>query len=233
MAKVKGSGTRADAVTAAIRADILGGRLTPGQRLTFPELGARHGVSVGVLREALARLVEHGIVKTVSNLGFSVIPLSARDLAELTLVRTLTEPQFLRQSVRDGSVRWESDVVAAHHLLERTPYSEESGAPFSEAWSEAHTAFHMALISGCSNVYMHDGTTRLRDVTAIYRRWSPSGPTEDALERTADEHRGLVDAALARDADRAERLLREHIQRAADDIIIAPQFDEEYTAARG
>lgn len=232
MTKVKGSGTRADVVTAAIRADILGGRLAPGQRLTFPELGARHEVSVGVLREALARLVEQGIVRTASNLGFSVIALSSRDLAELTLVRTLTEPAFLHRSILDGSVRWESDVVAAHHLLERTPYIDESGTAFGEAWNEAHSAFHLALIGGCSNLYMSEGTTRLRDVTAIYRRWSPSAPTEATLARTTVEHRALTEAALAREADRARALLREHIQHAADEIDIAPRFLEERVAGR-
>lgn len=233
MARTKGAGTRADIVSAAIRDDILGGRVAPGQRLTFPELSAKYAVSVGVLREALARLVEQGIVRTVSNLGFSVIALSERDLAELTLVRTLVEPRFLRQSVLDGSVRWESDVVAVHHLLERTSYFEEDGTPFSEAWNAAHTAFHIALISGCANVYMYEGTTRLRDVTAIYRRWSPESPADEALRRMTAEHKALVEAALARNADLAEQLLREHIQHAADEIVIAARFIEEESAAHG
>ncbi|WP_327145433.1 GntR family transcriptional regulator [Nocardia sp. NBC_01327] len=234
MAKAKSAGSRADMVTAAIRADILDGHLAPGQRLTFPELGARHGVSVGVLREALARLVEQGIVKTVSNLGFSVIPLSARDFAELTQVRTLIEPQFFRQSVLAGSMRWESEVVAAHHLLQRTPYFAEDGSSFSPAWNTVHTDFHMTLLSGCTNVYMHDGTARLRDVSALYRRWSPlRSPVDEVLERGALEHRALVDAALAHDADRAEQLLREHIQRAADEMVIVTESGEQRSAAHG
>ncbi|MFF2554182.1 GntR family transcriptional regulator [Nocardia sp. NPDC058058] len=234
MSKVKGAGSRADTVTAAIRADILAGRLTPGQRLTFPELGAAHAVSVGVLREALARLVEQGIVTTVSNQGFSVIALSARDFAELTQVRTLIEPQFIRVSVLAGSTRWESEVVAAHHVLQRTPYFAEDGTAFSPAWNTAHTDFHMTLLAGCSNVYMHDGTARLRDVSALYRRWSPiRSPADEALARITAEHRDLMDAALAHDADRAETLLREHIQRAADEIVIARELPAPSATAHG
>lgn len=66
--------TRTDDVHARLRADILSGRLLPGQRLKFPDLAARYEASVGVIREALIRLAERGLVRSEAHLGFQVAP---------------------------------------------------------------------------------------------------------------------------------------------------------------
>ena len=46
--------TRAERIYVSLRADILTGRLLPGQRLPFADLSVRYETSVGVLREALS-----------------------------------------------------------------------------------------------------------------------------------------------------------------------------------
>ena len=48
-------------VYARLRSDILAGRLPPGSRLPFAELGARYESSMSAIREGLQRLVEQGI----------------------------------------------------------------------------------------------------------------------------------------------------------------------------
>jgi DNA-binding GntR family transcriptional regulator len=65
--------TRADAVHARLRADVLSGRLRPGQRLQFAELGRRYAASIGVLREVLMRLTEQGLVSAEPQIGFRVV----------------------------------------------------------------------------------------------------------------------------------------------------------------
>src|SRR5580704_10239777 len=79
--------TRVDDLHMTLRADILAGRLPPGRRLKFPELCALHGVSVGVVREALTRLAEQGLVRSEAHQGFEVVALSLEDLVELTAAR--------------------------------------------------------------------------------------------------------------------------------------------------
>lgn len=211
----KPAGSRADVVTAGIRGDILAGRLEPGRRLTFPELCASYSVSVGVLREALVRLVDRGIVKAESNLGFRVMSLSEPDLVGLTVVRAHIEPSFVREAVEIGSRRWEADVVAAHHLLEGTPVMDADR--LNEDLVRAHADFHLALVSGCGNQRMMDIVSRLRDEADLYLRWYlDADQIGRRRERIAREDRELLDAVLARDADRAETLLREHIQHTTD-----------------
>jgi DNA-binding GntR family transcriptional regulator len=215
MTKSPRQGSRADAVTASLRADILAGRLEPGRRLTFPELCSTYSVSVGVLRESLVRLTDHGIVRAESNLGFSVMSLSDGDLVGLSTTRSLIEPGFVRDAVDAGSMQWEAQLVAAHHLLERTPMSGDRGV--NEAWVTAHAEFHLAIVAGASNRRMIEITRRLREEADLYRRWylDPNAIDEHS-ELAAHEHRELLTAALARDAVVAEHSMRQQIERATE-----------------
>jgi DNA-binding GntR family transcriptional regulator len=213
MAKTKRNGSRAVAISQSLRRDILAGRLEPGRRLTFPELCAAYSVSVGVLREALVRLTEHGIVRAESNLGFSVMPLSEEDLVGLTAVRVQVEPSFVRAAVDTGSMLWEGELVSAHHLMERTPISKDG--ELNDDWVMAHAEFHAVLVSGAENRRMLEMTRRLREEADLYRRWYMSGAqVQEHGKRIAREHRELVDAALARDSVLTETLVRVQIERA-------------------
>jgi DNA-binding GntR family transcriptional regulator len=198
--------TRAAAVTAQMREDILDGRLRPGERLMFPELSRRYEASVGVTREALAALAAQGLVRAQAHQGYVVSPLSRENLSELTAARLMIEPPILRQALVDGDLEWESRVVAAHHRLARTPRGD--GGYTTSEWASAHAAFHAALFSGCGNSRLRQLARSLGEEASLYRRWSAP------LERDRDvaaEHAGLLEAALARDGDLAAERLCAHI----------------------
>ncbi|MDT8913093.1 GntR family transcriptional regulator [Amycolatopsis sp. PS_44_ISF1] len=214
-----GGETRTDGIHQALRADILAGRLVPGARLKFPDLAARYQVSVGATREALTRLVAEGLVVTRPHLGFQVRPLSHQDLAELTQARVEIESLVLRRSVQEGDVHWEAGAVAAHHLLERTPYRDpRDPGHLSEQWSRAHAAFHHALLTGCGNRRLLETAQSLRQEAELYLQWSVSLGNEPTRDVPA-EHRAILDAVLARDAGRAQELLRDHIAHTAQLLI--------------
>jgi len=213
--------TRADDVHDRLRTDILSGRLLPGRRLKFPDLAASYGASVGVIREALIRLAERGLVRSEAHLGFQVAPLSDAGHAELCDARQQIETLVLRRAITDGDLAWESRLVAAHHRLERTPRTDPAapGHPTPD-WLLAHAAFHHALLDGCANRRLLAMANALREEAELYRRWShadadadvapatrtgtfPGSDTGSATATPADEHRELLDAALGRDADRA------------------------------
>src|SRR5689334_11074540 len=104
--------TRADVVLGLIRAEILNGRLAPGSRLGFVDLGERYKVSTGVLREVLPRLVERGLATSEAQRGFRVIDVSVERLTQLTDARVAIETLVTRQAVAHGDITWETDVVA-------------------------------------------------------------------------------------------------------------------------
>lgn len=213
------SSTRTDDLYQRIRADILGGRLHPGQRLKFSELHARYEGSVGAAREALTRLVSEGLVKVQSHQGYTVTPLSHEDLADLTQARIEIESLALRLSVASGDLDWESAVVAAHHRLARAPFfsTTDRDRP-SDEWTAAHARFHLALIAGCPNRRLLRAAQSLREEAELYRQWSVAFGQEPDRD-LAGEHQRLCDAAVARDADRAVDLLRDHIAHTAQLLI--------------
>ncbi|MFI6170768.1 GntR family transcriptional regulator [Nocardia sp. NPDC051052] len=218
MAKSDGT-TRTDGIHQAVRADILGGRLVPGERLKFPDLAERYQVSVGATREVLTRLVAEGLVVGKPHQGYQVRPLSHQDLAELTQARAEIESLVLRLSVSAGDMRWEADAVAAHHLLARTTYLDPADPDrLTDEWSQAHAAFHHALLAGCPNQRLLGTAQSLRQEAELYRQWSVSLGNEPDRD-VAAEHRALLDAVLARDADHAQDLLRDHIAHTAQLLI--------------
>ncbi|MFG1667750.1 GntR family transcriptional regulator [Streptomyces sp. Y7] len=224
-----GAPTRAEKVYAELRGDILNGRLDPGERLPFAQLGERYRVSTGVLREVLPRLVEQGLVTSERQFGFRVMTVSEDDLRHLTEVRITIESQALRQSVEQGDLAWQSRLVAIHHTLAATPTADPSGA-INEDWLRAHAEFHATLNEACPNARLRGLADSLRAVSEVYRCWSCAA-TDSAGRDVAGEHRRILDAALASDADRAVAELTAHIQRTTDALLAsrgATAPDEEH-----
>jgi len=203
--------TRQEKAFNALRADILAGRLSPGQKLPFAELCANYAVSVGVIRESLSRLAEQGLVQVEPQLGFRVTSISEADLVHLTEARREIETLTLKHAFAEGGVAWESEVLAAHHRLGRCPQRDaEDPDRLNDDWVEAHAVFHQTLLDGCENPRLKAIALQLRDAAELYRRWSvPLGhhPERDI----AGEHQALVDAVTSGDVDGAIRVLDRHI----------------------
>jgi DNA-binding GntR family transcriptional regulator len=210
--------TRTDGIHALLRADILAGRRPPGDRLKFSELCAQYDVSVGVIRESLTRLEEQGLVHSEAHQGFEVVRLSMKDLRNLTDARIELEGLVLRRAVVEGDLAWESGIVSAHHVLERTPERADDDPQVSEDWAGVHAAFHRSLLEGCNNDRLRSVAYSLRDAAELYRRWSAQVNAQPARELAA-EHRALVEACLARDVDQAAAHLAAHIQRTSEVLI--------------
>jgi DNA-binding GntR family transcriptional regulator len=209
--------TRTEQVYDILRGELLNGDLHPGQKLKLVELTERFGVSQSVIREALTRLTEQGLLVAEPQRGFRVRDLSVEDIAELTETRIQVESVALRLAVERGDLTWETGILAGHHRLERTPVTRDDGT-VNEDWAVQHRDFHQALLTGCGNRRLESVANSLRDSAELYRRWYWV-LTDDHQRDLAHEHRQLKELALARDADRAIAVLTEHIDRAPSLLI--------------
>ncbi len=213
MAKRAGGETLSMDVYEQLRAAILNGRLAPDERLKPGELSQRFGVSLGVVREALSLLGAHELIRIDRNRAFHVTQLSLDALEELTFIRKLNEGAALRLSIERGGVTWESEILAAHHRMAREPmYQLDLPTARNEEWAVAHLAFHDKLIECCGNPRLLGICRRLSEAAELYRAWSGPG-TREIKRDVAGEHKALLDAALAHDADRAVALFEAHIDR--------------------
>ncbi len=208
--RTAGGESLAAGVYAQLRIDILDRRLAPGQRLKPAELGKRFGVNVNVMREALTLLAAQNLIRIERNHGFHVTTLSREVLDDLTAARTINEGAALRLAVERGGVSWESEIVAAHHRMASQPmYRADDPATRSNDWAAAHITFHNTLIEAGDNRVLLDICGRLSDAAQLYRAW-PGGRGQTRRE-VAAEHKALLNAALAHEADQAVALLEAHI----------------------
>jgi DNA-binding GntR family transcriptional regulator len=208
-------GGNARSLTAAVfdrlRDDILSCQLLPGDRLNIADLSQTLQVSPGAIREALSRLTSESLIVAEPQRGFTVTPISPADLVDLTRTRCQIEAQCLRRAIEVGDVAWETSVVAIHHTLSRTqPYALNDKKIVSEDWARAHKEFHEALVSACDSIWLLRMRRMLYLHSERYRRLS--GPLNRQERKIDREHAEILEATLARDADRACRLLIRHIE---------------------
>jgi DNA-binding GntR family transcriptional regulator len=162
-------------------------------------------------------LAERGLVVATPQRRFRVREFSVEDIASLTESRVQIESVVLRLAIERGDVRWETKIVAAHHLLERTPIVDENGN-YREEWGVRHRDFHRALTAGCNNARLQEVVLGLRAGAELYRRWWWALAT-DRRRDLAAEHRQLMELTLARNSDAAIEALAYHIKRAPDQLI--------------
>ena len=213
--------TQTDRVFSDLKADILACRLRPSQKIKINEITKLNGVSPGAAREALSRLVSEGMVEAKPQRGFTVAPISRHELNDLTETRILLETQCLRQSIENGSIEWEADIVSAHHRLSLIPERLDTVEPqLNPDWSAAHTIFHTALVSACGNACLIELRDLLYARSERYRYWSVSLSAGTRTSRDAGaEHRVLMQAALDRDIDAACTNIAKHFQRTTSELI--------------
>src|ERR1043166_6419611 len=145
----------ADAAYSRLRADILGGELLPGMRLTLDALRDRYDVSVNTLRETLSRLAADGLVEAEGQRGFTVVPATLADLIDITETRRLLECHAAKLSVERVDLEWESRLVAAYHKLSKAEeLVAKEGGKHADQLERYNREFHIALISGCNSRWL-------------------------------------------------------------------------------
>lgn len=219
------SGSQIEEAYRLLRQEILDGVLAPGEKLRIEFLRATYGFGASGIREALSRLLSDGLVEAEAQRGFWVSQISRQDLWDITQSRKILEVEALRQSIGHGDMEWETRVVAARYMLDRLERTLTEKSPdIVRTWEDANRQFHMALISGCPirrllrfTEQLYDQSLRYRHRTALRRSFPRTGLSKD--------HEDLVEATLARDAERACALLSAHIEgiaRVAEKAIFGP-----------
>jgi DNA-binding GntR family transcriptional regulator len=208
--------TVTEATYARIRSDILLGMLRPGDKLKLDVLKTRYDVGVNTLRETLSRLVSDGLVANEGQRGFSVVPVSIADLKDITEMRRFLECHAVRLSLARADLEWESRVVAAYHKLSKIEDVVDGDTERHGHLLEAYNReFHSALISACESRWLVNMHALMYDQSLRYRMLAFK-VRAFPREQSRSEHRQILEAALARDADRLVELLSAHVLKGGD-----------------
>ena len=209
--------TRTTQLLPLLRAEIISGRLAPGERLVLSTLAESFDAGQTPLREALLRMASEGLVVLEDQRGFTVAPVSREELIDLTSARAELDALALRWSIEHGDDHWEAALLGAFHRLQKSSKTAPESRSIESEWQERHTAFHAALVAACPNkvilqfrASLYERAERYRHLSVRYLRT----PRDDV-----GEHEAMMKAALERDTALAERLVKTHIQRTSEVLL--------------
>lgn len=214
----EGPRSQTSVVYEVVRSAILSGQLEPERKLKIQELAGELEVSVGAVREALSRLIPERLVVSREQRGFFVAPLSLTDLVDLTELRCEIEGIALRRSVELGDVEWEAGILAAEHRLKRG-HDKLDDKEAKRLWTRNHAAFHTALISACGSSRLLELHAQLYEQSERYRGLLTFH--FPGTRKVDDEHRKIVEFALARDSDRLVEAMVDHLRATTTQIVQA------------
>jgi len=203
---------------------ILSGELPPGEKLTEVALAARLGVSRGPLREAFRMLEEAGLVRTEKNRGVFVRDLPVEEAIEIFDLRA-TMDELVGRRLAAGIAP--AALKEIRGLVDQMEHAVKA--------KDAHT-YHLL------NLRFHDRLVELagnRKLTAIYRKLIKELSLFRRLDLadgwlmpiSAGEHRQIVKAIAAGDAEAAGRAMFEHVMQSKERTIRNQQRPAAATAA--
>lgn len=200
----------------AIKAMIVTGQLTPGQRLTELELVEQLQVSRTPVREALNRLERDGLVIERPRTGFAVVAFDETMLRNVFDIRAELDGYATRLAIARitaeevGQLR---GLVAECENLAQTDPSPGGRLDEMQTGIEIHRS--IARFSG--NPMLADMINGLLEKCQVYV-WMELTHLNDWKE-ARDEHHAIVEAIAAGDTETACRETRRHIQQSRDGIL--------------
>ncbi|MBJ7518298.1 MAG: GntR family transcriptional regulator [Solirubrobacteraceae bacterium] len=205
-----------------MRRMILTGELPPGAELSQTELGEILELGRTPLREVLRLLHEEGLVIATPNRRVRIAELSAADVEDLYVVRLSLELVAIRETVAS---RTEPDIAAMEGLLTQIDYYASVG-DVAEA-DHPHAEFHARLVAG-AGPRARATIARLADHASRYR-YANVVLAPDSWEQRRAEHRAVLDAVKARDADAAVTALAGHYLASVGHVMagVDPSYDPE------
>lgn len=202
----------AEAVHAALREEIITGRLPPGERLLEHELAQSLGVSRTPVREALRLLLGEQLVERRATSGLQVTPLYARDIHNIYELRARLEGLLARDACSRLS---DAGLLALRERIDQMSLLRDHEKEVIRVGRE----FHAIIERAADNRWCLHLLQQIRGHVDRYRALSTSSPGRSA--DAISEHSAIYGALAAGDEDASESVMREHVYRGADSALRA------------
>ena len=192
-----------------IRDRIAALELAPGEAINEQALAEDLGMGLVPVREALKLLAHENLVVITPRHGLYVAGVNVPDLEQLSEMRLALEGLAARLAAQRATP---DDIVVLEALRqEQASAASAAGGPADDRRHlfDVDHRFHQAIAQAAHNKYLAEGLERLFGLSQ--RLWSLALPRLGFLSSAVESHLDLVEAIKARDADRAEELMRAHV----------------------
>jgi DNA-binding GntR family transcriptional regulator len=195
---------------------IIEGTLVPESRVVETRFAEALGISRTPVREAMHKLEREGLLRQDPKGGFYVVGLTHADIEEAFGIRSVLESY----AARLATIRHqEGELVPLEKKL--AEYQDCLGQGRLEELPRINTDFHELLYGLSRSPKL---VKMINDIRAQIFRFRQVILRIDAMARISHkDHRLMMDAIRAREADRVEQLVKEHILRGQD--IVLREFD--------
>ncbi len=184
---------------------IISGRLSPGDRLMYDELGKQLGVSQTPLKEAFLRLEREGIVVILPRRGTFVRKLTRQDIIEFYQLREVLEGLSARLACEKAT---EQDVQELRNQCEILKAGIETED--AKVCLTADIEFHEKVVAIAGNSHL-DNIMHTHVLTNLF---AVTGRGEVYVEngrKALKQHQRVIDAIEIKDCNSAESAMREQI----------------------
>lgn len=183
---------------------VMSGEIAPGSRLNEAALASQLGVSRGPVREAISVLSGMGFLTAVANRGVYVRQLSVKEMLDLYDLRAAV---FGMAALRAAELLTRERRLRLEEFLVRM--SDAADEENSESYYELNLEFHSAILDCCNNPRAKRAYESFADELHGFRQSYFGYPVN--MRRSNQEHRSIVEAILAGDAEAARRAAENHV----------------------
>ena len=203
--------TLTERVYTTIKEAILDLKLQPGSPLVEDELARQLGTSKTPVRDALFTLERDGLVTKIPYKGTYVSEISLRDATEIFELRAVLEGLAARLATDTFGP---AEFAEAERLLNTADQARARGD--REAASQLGAQFHWLILQQAENRRLKPILAKLEEQLRRLRRLSDL--RQGRLEKSAREHRAILDCLRARDPFATEAAMRNHLQSVVVDF---------------
>lgn len=206
----RGKANRHDtsSVVEIIRQKIVSGDFD-GDVVREEALAADLGLSRTPVREAIQTLIGQGLLLKEHSKSARVFRPSLADLEDIYTIRMPLEGLAARGAAESGPPELADEL---DDLLSDLAKSEPG-----LAYSLCHEAFHVHLIETGKSARLASIIRTLRAQSEPYVRFALQA-SPDFVENATRQHRHIVEAVRARDADLVEKLVSDHLRESMERI---------------
>jgi DNA-binding GntR family transcriptional regulator len=188
-----------------IRARIRNRRFVAGQRLVEFDITRRTGGSRFKVREALQRLAAEGLVTIEEYRGASVRSATLEEVRQVYRARAALEgicaADFTRVATSDQRARLSGIAVDMERAVE---------AGTSEDFGSLNAQWHGLIMEASGNAVLLGLVQRLN--TPVHHLVFETFYRADRLRSAVNDHREILDAIMAGNAEAAEVCMRRHVE---------------------
>lgn len=193
---------------------IMAGEIAPGDRINENQLALRFGTSRGPIREALRALEAGGLVELVPNRGVFVRRLAVEEACHIYDVRAALFGLAGRLCASVMSREHVADMKKQIAAMERAAKAKDF-----DAYYPLNLQLHEFIVDHCGNPVL---ARQYRDLVKLLHLFRARSLVQGGgLAISNSEHREMVDAIAAHDAERAHRAHFDHVMRARERLMAA------------